>query len=140
MYFLEQRVSSKEKQKWVTKMLGYDFEIVMYMVASVTHRGYMELLFSLRSYQYINPSHHCYHSNLLCQISTANNIISTEFKPSHNAHSHIKALVFQILTQKTNVQLSSLQLAHNVQLLHCVAAQISCAALKKNTYTQCTQN
>ena len=27
-YFLEQRLSSKEHQKWVTKMLGYDFEIV----------------------------------------------------------------------------------------------------------------
>jgi hypothetical protein len=27
-YFLEQRISSKEKQTWVTKMLGYDFEII----------------------------------------------------------------------------------------------------------------
>ena len=27
-YFFEQRLSSKEKQKWVTKMLGYDFEII----------------------------------------------------------------------------------------------------------------
>jgi hypothetical protein len=27
-YFLEQRISSEEKQKWVTKMLGYDFEII----------------------------------------------------------------------------------------------------------------
>lgn len=27
-YFLEQRLSSQEQQKWVTKMLGYDFEIV----------------------------------------------------------------------------------------------------------------
>jgi hypothetical protein len=27
-YFLEQRLSSEEQQKWVTKMLGYDFEIV----------------------------------------------------------------------------------------------------------------
>ena len=26
--FLEQRLSSEEKQKWVTKMLGYDFEII----------------------------------------------------------------------------------------------------------------
>jgi hypothetical protein len=25
---LEQRISSKEQQKWVTKILGYDFEIV----------------------------------------------------------------------------------------------------------------
>ena len=27
-YFLEQRISSEEKQKWVTKMLGYDFKII----------------------------------------------------------------------------------------------------------------
>jgi hypothetical protein len=27
-YFLEQRLSSEEEQKWVTKILGYDFEIV----------------------------------------------------------------------------------------------------------------
>jgi len=27
-YFLEQRLSSQEQQKWVTKILGYDFEIV----------------------------------------------------------------------------------------------------------------
>ena len=27
-YFLEQRISSEEQQKWVTKMWGYDFEIV----------------------------------------------------------------------------------------------------------------
>ena len=27
-YFLEQMISSKEKQKWVTKMLRYDFEII----------------------------------------------------------------------------------------------------------------
>ena len=27
-HFLEQRLSSEEQQKWVTKMLGYDFEIV----------------------------------------------------------------------------------------------------------------
>jgi hypothetical protein len=27
-YFLEQRLSSDEKQKWVTEILGYDFEIV----------------------------------------------------------------------------------------------------------------
>jgi hypothetical protein len=26
-YFLEQQLSSKHKQKWVTKMLGYGFEI-----------------------------------------------------------------------------------------------------------------
>jgi len=26
-YILEQRLSSKEQQKWVIKMLGYDFEI-----------------------------------------------------------------------------------------------------------------
>ena len=27
-YFLEQRISSEEQQKSVTKMLGYDFEII----------------------------------------------------------------------------------------------------------------
>jgi hypothetical protein len=27
-YFLEQRLSSEEQQKWVTKILSYDFEIV----------------------------------------------------------------------------------------------------------------
>ena len=27
-YFLEQRLSSEEKQQWVTKVLGYDFEII----------------------------------------------------------------------------------------------------------------
>ena len=27
-YFLEQRLSYEEQQKWVTKMLGYDFEII----------------------------------------------------------------------------------------------------------------
>ena len=27
-YFLEKILSSKEQQKWVTKMLGYDFEII----------------------------------------------------------------------------------------------------------------
>jgi hypothetical protein len=27
-YFLEKRLSSKENQKWVTNMLGYDFEII----------------------------------------------------------------------------------------------------------------
>ena len=27
-YFLEQRISSEEQKKWVTEMLGYDFEII----------------------------------------------------------------------------------------------------------------
>ena len=27
-YFFEQRLSSEEQQKWVTKILGYDFEII----------------------------------------------------------------------------------------------------------------
>ena len=27
-YFLKQRLSLEEQQKWVTKILGYDFEIV----------------------------------------------------------------------------------------------------------------
>ena len=30
-YFLEQRLSLEEQQKWVTKILGYDFEIVYKM-------------------------------------------------------------------------------------------------------------
>ena len=28
IYFLEQRLSSEEQHKWVTNMLGYDFEII----------------------------------------------------------------------------------------------------------------
>jgi hypothetical protein len=27
-YFLEQRISSQDKQKWVTKLFGYDYEII----------------------------------------------------------------------------------------------------------------
>jgi hypothetical protein len=27
-YFLEQRISSPEKQKWVTKLFAYDYEII----------------------------------------------------------------------------------------------------------------
>ena len=27
-HFLERRLSPEEQQKWVTKMLGYDFEII----------------------------------------------------------------------------------------------------------------
>ena len=27
-YFLEQRLSSEKQQKWITKMLGYDFETI----------------------------------------------------------------------------------------------------------------
>ena len=27
-FFLEQRLSSEEQQRWVTKILGYDFEII----------------------------------------------------------------------------------------------------------------
>jgi hypothetical protein len=27
-YFLEQRISSQEKQKWVTKIFGYNYEII----------------------------------------------------------------------------------------------------------------
>ena len=27
-YFLEQRISSQEKQKWVTKLFGYDYDII----------------------------------------------------------------------------------------------------------------
>jgi hypothetical protein len=27
-YFLEQRISSQEQQKWLTKIFGYDYEII----------------------------------------------------------------------------------------------------------------
>jgi hypothetical protein len=27
-YFLKQRISSTEQQKWVTKLFGYDYEII----------------------------------------------------------------------------------------------------------------
>ena len=27
-YFLEQRLSSPKQQKWVTKLVGYDYEII----------------------------------------------------------------------------------------------------------------
>jgi hypothetical protein len=27
-YFLKQRISSPEQQKWVTKIFGYDYEII----------------------------------------------------------------------------------------------------------------
>jgi hypothetical protein len=27
-YFMEQRISSQEQQKWVTKLFGYDYEII----------------------------------------------------------------------------------------------------------------
>jgi hypothetical protein len=27
-YFLEQRISSPQQQKWVTKLFGYDYEII----------------------------------------------------------------------------------------------------------------
>jgi hypothetical protein len=27
-YFLEQHISSQEQQKWVTKLFGYDYEII----------------------------------------------------------------------------------------------------------------
>jgi hypothetical protein len=27
-YFLEQRISSSKQQKWVTKLFGYDYEII----------------------------------------------------------------------------------------------------------------
>ena len=47
-YFLEQRLSSKEKQKCVTKMLGYDFEITykngkQNMVADALSRKYEDV-------------------------------------------------------------------------------------------------
>jgi len=27
-FFIEQRISTPEQQKWVTKLLGYDYEII----------------------------------------------------------------------------------------------------------------
>jgi len=29
-FFIEQRISTPEQQKWVTKLLGYDYEIIHY--------------------------------------------------------------------------------------------------------------
>jgi hypothetical protein len=53
-YFLEQRISSSEKQKWVTKLFGYDYEIIYKkgkdnVVANALSRKYEEegSLFSL---------------------------------------------------------------------------------------------
>ena len=47
-YFLQQRISSKEQQKWVTKMLGYDFEIIYKrrskMLSQVHSPGKMRVL------------------------------------------------------------------------------------------------
>ena len=47
-YFLEQRFSLEEHQKWVTKKLGYDFEIIykkgkQNMVANVLSRKYKDV-------------------------------------------------------------------------------------------------
>ena len=46
-YFLEQRLSLEEQQKWVNKLLGYDFEIIykigkQNMVAHALSRKYKE--------------------------------------------------------------------------------------------------
>jgi hypothetical protein len=53
-YFLEQRISSPEQQKWVTKLFGYDYEIIYKkgkdnVVANALSRKYEEegFLFSL---------------------------------------------------------------------------------------------
>jgi hypothetical protein len=52
-YFLEQRISSSEQQKWVTKIFGYDYEIIYkngkdIVVADTLSRKYEEgSLFSL---------------------------------------------------------------------------------------------
>jgi hypothetical protein len=53
-YFLEQRISSPEQQKWVTKIFGYDYEIIYKkgkdnVVADALSRKYEEegSLFSL---------------------------------------------------------------------------------------------
>jgi hypothetical protein len=53
-YFLEQRISSQEQQKWVTNLFGYDYEIIYKkgkdnVVADALSRKYEEegSLFSL---------------------------------------------------------------------------------------------
>jgi hypothetical protein len=55
-YFLEQRISCSEQQKWVTKLFGYDYEIIYKkgkenMVANALSKKYEEegSLFSLSS-------------------------------------------------------------------------------------------
>ena len=51
-YFLEQRLSSEEKQKWVTKMLGYDFE-------SSTEKG-SKMLWQMHCQERMRMWKHCF--------------------------------------------------------------------------------
>jgi hypothetical protein len=58
-YFLEQRISSQEQQKWVTKLFGYDYEIIYKkgkdnVVAAALSRKY-EDKGSLFSHSFIVP-------------------------------------------------------------------------------------
>lgn len=59
-YFLEQRLSSKQQQKWVTKMLGYDFEIIykkgkQNVVADALSRKYEDVEALLCAISIIQP-------------------------------------------------------------------------------------
>ena len=59
-YFLEHRLSSEQKQKWVTKMLGYDFEIIykkgkQNMVADALSRNYEDIKALLSALSIIQP-------------------------------------------------------------------------------------
>ena len=63
-YFLEQRISSPEQQKWVTKLFGYDYEIIYKkgkdnVVADALSRKYEDegsLFFSLLHCTILTPS------------------------------------------------------------------------------------
>eukprot|EP00253_Pinus_taeda_P004772 PITA_04772 len=59
-YFLEQRLSLEERQKWVTKMLGYDFEIIykkgkQNVVADAPSRKYEDVEAFLCTISIIQP-------------------------------------------------------------------------------------
>ena len=59
-YFLEQRLSSEEQHKWVTKMLGYDFEIIykkgkQNVVADALSRKYEDVEALLCAISIIQP-------------------------------------------------------------------------------------
>ena len=59
-YFLEHRLSSNKQQKWVTKMLGYDFEIIykkwkQNMVEDALSRKYEDVVTLLCALSIIQP-------------------------------------------------------------------------------------